>query len=352
MTAIKHDGDKPKMSLLSSVALEGLAKVMTYGASKYDSHNWRKGFNWTRLIDSLQRHMLAFNDGVDIDKESGLPHIDHVAANVMMLQEHYHKALGIDDRYKLQAKSMEGIVEAINTPTDIKVANTLIMNCCTILDISVQELAHLINLSKDSLCGYMTDPEDFPYTDSRLRLLRYIMKKLQGFGICNKDIYELLYWNNFYDDDKMLIQYVQNDTEISYEDLINKIQQTVQSYEDRPTSQKREGISNYPLWQEAATKLDTSIGVLTGMYGSNVLTADSDYDYRTVKSLLTLIDICLDKDLSGEQILNILKEPCYSQRQYETIFGRLQYNSKIDQELLDILDKFIKEYIDMNNDII
>lgn len=45
--------------------------------------------------------------GNDIDPESGLPHIDHIAANVMFLS-HFQKCDtnndgGFDDRYKAMA---------------------------------------------------------------------------------------------------------------------------------------------------------------------------------------------------------------------------------------------------------
>lgn len=106
MSAIKFDGDKPRMELLSRVALEGCARVLTFGARKYTvdgesgDNNWRKGFKWTRLIGSSLRHLLAIADGEDIDPESGLPHVDHLMCNAMFLSEHQKRNLGSDDRWK------------------------------------------------------------------------------------------------------------------------------------------------------------------------------------------------------------------------------------------------------------
>lgn len=100
MSALKYDGDKPQLYLLDVDATEGLARVLTFGARKYAAFNWCKGFAWSRLISSTLRHFFAFMRGEDYDAETGLPHIDHVAANVMFLSAHFHRRLGTDDRFK------------------------------------------------------------------------------------------------------------------------------------------------------------------------------------------------------------------------------------------------------------
>ena len=96
----KHDQDKPRMELLSTIALQGTAQVLTFGAKKYAAHNWRGGIEYSRLIGAALRHILAFNDGEDIDPESGLPHVDHAQCCLMFLSEQFHKGTGLDDRYK------------------------------------------------------------------------------------------------------------------------------------------------------------------------------------------------------------------------------------------------------------
>tara|TARA_B000000557_G_C20654989_1_gene392141 strand:- start:227 stop:661 length:435 start_codon:yes stop_codon:yes gene_type:complete len=78
MTGIKYDSEKPKMNLLPPKAIVEVAKVLTFGAQKYDAENWRK-------LDDLQnrytagalRHIFAHMDGEKLDPETGLSHMAH-----------------------------------------------------------------------------------------------------------------------------------------------------------------------------------------------------------------------------------------------------------------------------------
>ena len=75
---IKYDSAKPKMNLLPPKAILEVAKVLTFGAEKYDAENWRK-------LDDLQnrytagalRHIFAHMDGEKLDPETGLSHMAH-----------------------------------------------------------------------------------------------------------------------------------------------------------------------------------------------------------------------------------------------------------------------------------
>lgn len=96
----KYDGEKPRMDLLDPLALEGLAKVLTFGAQKYAAHNWRKGIANTRLLAALLRHTFAIMRGEDIDPESGYPHIDHVGCCWMFLSNNMKTRPEMDDRWK------------------------------------------------------------------------------------------------------------------------------------------------------------------------------------------------------------------------------------------------------------
>lgn len=82
---IKHDFDKPRFTLLVPEFIEEMAKVMAFGAKKYEDWNWLK-LEQKRLNDSLARH--GFNylfKGSEIDEETGLEELAHIAVNCMML---------------------------------------------------------------------------------------------------------------------------------------------------------------------------------------------------------------------------------------------------------------------------
>ena len=102
--AQKFDTNKVRMELLSVPALMGTAAVMTFGAIKYAAHNWRKGFEWSRLYGAALRHILAHMNGEDRDPESGMSHLDHAACCIMFLQEHEKLGLGVDDRFRPESK--------------------------------------------------------------------------------------------------------------------------------------------------------------------------------------------------------------------------------------------------------
>ena len=78
-TALKFDGDKLPLHLLSTEAMNQTAAVLKFGAQKYAEHNWRKGFAWSRPLAAAMRHITAFNAGEDKDPESGLSHLAHAA---------------------------------------------------------------------------------------------------------------------------------------------------------------------------------------------------------------------------------------------------------------------------------
>lgn len=115
-SAVKHDAGKPRVELVSEVALLGLAEVLTFGEKKYAADNWRKGMEWRRLIGSAFRHLLDFSMGVDMDRDSGLPSIDHLACCVMFLSEYQKRNLGTDDRWKmLKVEGKDTVDEAAET---------------------------------------------------------------------------------------------------------------------------------------------------------------------------------------------------------------------------------------------
>jgi hypothetical protein len=100
---LKHDSDKPDLSLVSHELMVSLARVREFGSKKYERDNWRKGFKYNRSIAAALRHIFAFKDGEDYDKESGVTHIAHAIACLehLLFDFLYHPAN--DDRYRSPA---------------------------------------------------------------------------------------------------------------------------------------------------------------------------------------------------------------------------------------------------------
>ena len=76
---------KLRMDLIPPLWKRALAEVLTYGAKKYDDHNWLRGMKYSELQGSVERHWLAWQEGEELDAESGLPHLAHMAVDVLML---------------------------------------------------------------------------------------------------------------------------------------------------------------------------------------------------------------------------------------------------------------------------
>lgn len=107
MKGDRYNEGKPMMSLLPPIALEEVAKVLTYGSKKYAAWNWLQGLDHMSILDSMERHLSKWKQGEDIDEESGLLHISHAACNALMLIEMIHLRKDLDDRPKqFYAKSI------------------------------------------------------------------------------------------------------------------------------------------------------------------------------------------------------------------------------------------------------
>lgn len=99
---VKFDSNKPRLSLVSPYALLELGKVAEMGARKYADNNWRKGMNWSRLLDASYRHILLYQQNESEDKESGCSHLIHAAWNLMALYEFEKTKKGNNDLYSFK----------------------------------------------------------------------------------------------------------------------------------------------------------------------------------------------------------------------------------------------------------
>lgn len=96
---VKFDAGKPELDLISTYATEELAKVLSFGAKKYGKYNWTKGIVFSRCLAAAKRHMLAWENRIDCDEETGTNHLANAMANLMFIldaqiREQHH----LDDR--------------------------------------------------------------------------------------------------------------------------------------------------------------------------------------------------------------------------------------------------------------
>ena len=99
-TGARKEVKDERHDLIPQEALAELATHYGVGARKYDDHNWRKGYDWSKSYAALQRHARAFWSGEDLDPETGSKHIIAVAwhafALATFMDEHPEK----DDRWR------------------------------------------------------------------------------------------------------------------------------------------------------------------------------------------------------------------------------------------------------------
>jgi hypothetical protein len=96
--SLKKDAGKVRWELLPLQCIEGMVKVLTFGAKKYEDDGWKKLMQTEeglkRVIGSARRHQVALekqgigaldlNEYGEVDEDhSGLPHIDHFMCNVL-----------------------------------------------------------------------------------------------------------------------------------------------------------------------------------------------------------------------------------------------------------------------------
>lgn len=96
----KDDGEKPRLDLVPKSLIWAVGEMLTVGAKKYGTHNWLNGLAWSRPYAAVLRHLTAWQDGEDIDADSGKSHLWCAATEIAFLIEYQQKGIGQDDRYK------------------------------------------------------------------------------------------------------------------------------------------------------------------------------------------------------------------------------------------------------------
>lgn len=99
----KFDADKPRYDLVPPQALEEVAKVLTFGAQKYDDDNWKKvpGLR-RRYFAAGMRHLWAWFKGERTDEETGLSHLAHAICCFMFMLELEDQVFEPNTKHTLQ----------------------------------------------------------------------------------------------------------------------------------------------------------------------------------------------------------------------------------------------------------
>ena len=114
--ADRHNGGKIQLSYVLKAVLAGVARVYMFGAEKYSPHNWMKGMQYSTALDSMGRHLAAWQIGEEVDQESGQHHLDHALWNLMALRYNTVAYPENDDRPRLQQVQMDRLLEFLKAP--------------------------------------------------------------------------------------------------------------------------------------------------------------------------------------------------------------------------------------------
>lgn len=99
---LKHDGGKLRLDLVPPQMIEAVGAVMTHGAIKYGEGSYRR-VEPKRYRAALMRHIVEWlKNPYGLDKDSGLPHLWHVACNVAFLLELDQEDIKNDQIYRVQ----------------------------------------------------------------------------------------------------------------------------------------------------------------------------------------------------------------------------------------------------------
>lgn len=96
---LKQSKGKLRMDVIPDTALVYAAKAFEFGLTKYPTPlSWRAGLPASVLTNAVKRHLLLWQNGEDNAKDSGVHHIGHAIAGLMMLMDLIHIGKLEDDR--------------------------------------------------------------------------------------------------------------------------------------------------------------------------------------------------------------------------------------------------------------
>lgn len=155
----KFDTEKVKPELIQPEFLEEMARILTFGASKYGLNNWKKCGDMSRYRNAIMRHILAFHKGEMYDEES-LSHLGCIAVNAMFLYYFSKQPKAVDktnSHLTLMHKYMQIAKTASNLSKDNTKIGALVLRNNRIISVGVN--------------GYPSGHDDstISYTDKKMR---------------------------------------------------------------------------------------------------------------------------------------------------------------------------------------
>jgi Domain of unknown function (DUF5664) len=101
---------KPRLSLVPPSGFVYAALAMANGADKYGPYNWRDKKVQTMIyLEAAMRHILSFQDGEECAKDSGIPHLGHALACLLIIIDAKETGNLVDNRPK--AGAMAELIE-------------------------------------------------------------------------------------------------------------------------------------------------------------------------------------------------------------------------------------------------
>lgn len=128
----EYSKGKSKIHYIPAEIILGMGHAFEMGAEKHGPYSFRDNpIDYTELIDSTMRHLLAFMNGEDNDPESGLPHLWHAGCNIGMLEWTRVNAPEKDDRPKKSLgrniiNSLQDGLKQVQLSNDFKEASRFI----------------------------------------------------------------------------------------------------------------------------------------------------------------------------------------------------------------------------------
>jgi hypothetical protein len=99
---LKADTGKERVDLINPDFILEIGRVLGYGANKYPNGDYNylegQGLEYSRVYSSLNRHILKWYSGEQLDPETGIHHLIHAAANLQFLFNYDTMGKGIDNR--------------------------------------------------------------------------------------------------------------------------------------------------------------------------------------------------------------------------------------------------------------